>query len=165
MINSTLYKHIKKGLIKLMSKKKKQKKNKNVLPSEYLSFSKKEKKSADKDFKRALTDIEIMRMELYEADKKANKKERKKINKKQSEFYTSIESIKCRQKMAKRWEKEGWLDKMIRMLYTASPYIKLLAKGLCMLILSFLSLDIVREKIKVETLDKLTTLFDIAISI
>lgn len=147
-----------------MSKKKK-KKQQNFLPSEYLSFNKKDKKSVDKDFRNALHNIEAMQMELYEADKKANRKERKKINKKQSEFYTSMESIKCRQKMAKQWEKEGWLDKMINLLHTISPYIKILAKGLCLLIVSFLSLDIVKEKIKPKTLQKITTLFNVASSI
>lgn len=151
-----------------MSKKKKKKKQQkigDVLPSQYLSFNKKEKKSMDKDFRMALNDIEVMRMELFEADKKSNRKEKKKINKKQSEFYTSMESIKCRQKMAKRWEKEGWLDKMLILLHKISPYIKIIAKGLCLLIISFLSLDIVKEKIDPSTIAKLTSLFNVASSI
>lgn len=125
----------------------------------------KSKKDLNKDFKRTLKDIEEMQISLYEADKKQNRKERKKINKKEAEFYTGMSSIKCRKKIAKKWEKRGFLDYVIELLHQISPLVQILAKAVCVLIISFLSVDAIKLAISPNTLNKLAKLFDIAISV
>ena len=160
-----------KGKVKnRMSKKKKKKKNKSaILGNEVLDnlVDKKSKKSLNKDFKHTLNEIQQYQMELYEADKKSNKKlkNKKKINKKEYSFYTDMESIKKRKKMAKDWEKSGFLDRILDMIENASPFIKLIAKALCMLIITFLSLDVIKKKISPTVLSKITKVFDIAIAL
>ena len=89
-------------------KNKKKKKNNEFVYSGYangfIELSQKDKKGLNKEFKRAIKDIESMQIKLMEADKKQDKKNKKKINKKEQEFYTSMSSIKARQKMCKKWD-------------------------------------------------------------
>lgn len=147
-----------------MSKKKK--KNRIKREYEYLNnIKEKDKKSINKEFKRALKDIEKMQISLYEIDKKYDRKNRRKINKNEGEVYATIESIKHRKNMAKRWEEKGFLDHMIDLLREVSPFIQLLAKALAGLIITFLSIDGIKKVIKPKTLRKITKVFDIAMSI
>ena len=124
-----------------------------------------DKKKLDKDFRKALTEIESYRIRLAEADKKASLKERRNINKRTEEFYTGMESIKARSKMAKEWEKTGFLDRTITMLEQVAPIIKTLAKLVMGLVITFLSIDAIKTKIKPETVDKLSKIFHLAMSV
>lgn len=151
-----------------MSKKKKKhkKKQKDFYQNSIFDVSAgKSKKDLNKDFKRTLKDIESMQISLYEADKKQNRKERKKINKKEAEFYTNMNSIKCRKKMAKKWEKEGFLDYIIELLHQISPLVQILAKAVCILILSFLSIDAIKSAISPDTLKKIAKVYDVAMAL
>lgn len=154
-----------------MAKKKKHKKKHNN-DSKYinslngiLESSSKSKKDLQKEFKHALKDIERMQIELFEADKKQNRKNKKKINKKEKEFYTSMSSLKTRKKMCKEWEETGFLDKMFELLKEAAPIIKIIAKALCVLLITFLSVDAIKAKISPEALAKITKVFDFAMCI
>lgn len=144
-----------------MSKKKKNKKKKNNI-GDYQSMS---KKKLDKKLKKAIKEIEISQIKIMEADKKANKKERKKINKKEKEFFTDMEGLKVRKKIAKDWEENGFLDLLLRLFKEVIPQIKMIAKMVCKLILSFLALESIKTKIKPKTLKKIITVFDIALSL
>lgn len=147
----------------MAKKNKKKNKMKQVeMTRDYLNLKSRSKKQLRREFNEAIDDIESYRIQLFEADKRANRHEKKKINKKEKEFYTSMESIKCRQKMAKKWRKTGFLETIISLLQTASPFIKLLAKGVCMLITAFLSIESVAMYISPETISKLSKIFDIA---
>lgn len=150
-----------------MSKKNKKKGKKNdSLTSIFMEVDKgcKKSKDLDKKFKKALNEIEDYQMKLIEVDKMSmySPKERRKANKKQEEFYTEMNAIKKRQKMAKKWEDTGFLDQMMELLHELSPLIKALAKALCCLIISFLSLEMVQKHISTKTLNKLSTVFNIA---
>lgn len=151
-----------------MSKKKKKKKQKSQTPdylANLLVAPVKTKKAMYKDFDGVMKEIECYRVQLAEADKKGRIKGRRKINKKTEEFYTDMESIRCRTKMAKNWEKTGFLDNLINILSQISPLVKLIAKLVCSLIVSFLSIKTVKEKIKPETVDKIGTVFDVAMKV
>lgn len=143
-------------------KKKKNKVNQVEMTRDYLNLKSRSKKQLRKEFNDAIDDIESYRIQLFEADKRANKHEKRRINKQEKEFYTSMESIKCRQKMAKKWRKTGFLETIISLLQTISPYIKLLAKGVCILITAFLNIESVAAYISPETISKLSKAFDIA---
>ena len=143
-------------------KKKKKQKNQNLGYGNYLMSNTKNQKSLDKEFKKALNEIEAAQIRLFEADKKARKKERKKINKHETEFYTSMQGIKCRQKIAKKWEKKGFFDTILDLLNEISPYVKKIAKLLCTFIITFLSLDVVKTKISPGSLSKISKIYDVA---
>lgn len=123
------------------------------------------RKRLSREFDDALEEIEAYRIQLYEADKKRKKKERRKINKREGEFYTDMESLRCREKMAKTWQKNGFLDRIILLLQKVSPIVKTLAKLVMAFIITFLSLDVIKERIKPETLNKLAKVFNIAMSV
>ena len=125
----------------------------------------KSKKDLSKQFKEIIKDIESYQIALYEADKKSNRKERRKINKKQKEFYTDMEAIKCRKNMAKDWEKSGFLDKVADLLNQVSPVVKTVAKLVAVLIITFLSLDFIKSNISPSTLEKIAKVFDVAMSV
>lgn len=147
--------------------KKKKKKNKHLKCAEDVMFMAQtsDKKKLGKDFRKALDEIESYRIQLAEADKKASIKERRKINKASEEFYTDMESIKCRAKMAKKWEKTGFLDRTIKLLEQAAPIIKMIAKLIMALLIAFLSIDAVKNKIKPETLNKISKVFHLVMSV
>lgn len=144
-----------------MAKKKKKKKK---YESSTFDFSSCSNKDLKKKFNKALQEIEDSRMAIYEADKKARKKERKKINKKQYDFYTSMDGIKARRKISKKWEKEGFLDSLLGIFQNAAPFIKILAKAVSCLIVLFLSIDCIKTSISPSFLRKLANVFDVASS-
>lgn len=148
-----------------MGKKKKKNKKKKYYQNLIADTQSDDKKKLDKDFRKALTEIESYRIRLAEADKKASLKERRNINKRTEEFYTGMESIKARSKMAKEWEKTGFLDRTIMMLEQVAPIIKTLAKLVMGLVITFLSIDAIKTKIKPETVDKLSKIFHLAMSV
>ena len=67
--------------------------------------------------------------------------------------------------MAKEWEKTGFLDRTIGLLQEAAPIIKTIAKLVMALVIAFLSIDAIKSKIKPETVDKLSTVFHLAMSV
>ena len=146
-----------------MGKKKKKKKNK--IDDVIIMAQSNDKQKLGKDFRKALNEIESYRIRLAEADKKAKIKERRKINKASSEFYTDMESIKCRAKMATEWEKTGFLDRTIQLLEQTAPIIKMVAKLIMALVITFLSIDAVKSKIKPETVNKISKVFHLAMSV
>lgn len=148
-----------------MGKKKKKNKKKKYYQNLIADTQSDDKKKLDKDFRKALTEIESYRIRLAEADKKASLKERRNINKRTEEFYTGMESIKARSKMAKEWEKTGFLDRTIMMFEQVAPIIKTLAKLVMGLVIAFLSIDAIKTKIKPETVDKLSKIFHLAMSV
>ena len=148
-----------------MGKKKKKNKKKKYYQNLIADTQSDDKKKLDKDFRKALTEIESYRIRLAEADKKASLKERRNINKRTEEFYTGMESTKARSKRAKEWEKTGFLDRTITMLEQVAPIIKTLAKLVMGLVITFLSIDAIKTKIKPETVDKLSKIFHLAMSV
>ena len=148
-----------------MGKKKKKNKKKKYYQNLIADTQRDDKKKLDKDLRKALSEIDSYRIRLAEADKKASLKERRNINKRTEEFYTGMESIKARSKMAKEWEKTGFLDRTIMMFEQVAPIIKTLAKLVMGLVIAFLSIDAIKTKIKPETVDKLSKIFHLAMSV
>lgn len=144
---------------------KKHKKHKSGQSDILLNVNSKSKKKLNKDFKKALDEIESYRVQMYEADKKSAKRaDRKKINKEEATFFINMDSIKCRKKISKKWEKSGFMDHLISLLNEVSPFVQLLAKALASLITLFLSIPFVKEHISPSMVSKLTTVFDLAMA-
>ena len=151
-----------------MSKKKKKKQKKFDNDYQRVLFNLTEnvsKKDLRKSFSSAIDEIEEYRFTLDEIDKLNDKKKRKEINKKQREFYTQMESIKARKKMMKKWENDGLLDRLIKMLSIVVPAVKKLAKAVMLLILSFMSIDAIRRFISPEMVEKLGKVYNLAMVI
>lgn len=148
-------------------KKKKHQKHHNYNSGVFLmeDVMYKSKKKLNKEFKKALKDIEETRLQMYEADKKSsNRKDKKKINKAEAEFYTNMDSIKCRKNIAKKWEKDGFMDHMVHLLKEVSPFVQLLARALASLITLFLSIPLIKEHISPRMVSSLSTVFDLALA-
>lgn len=152
--------------------KKKKKKNKMErdeecfnLEGSLLNVSKESRKSLNKRMNNAISEIQDMQLTLYEVDKRANRKKRKSINKKEKKFLEETEALKARQKMAKNWEKTGFLDNMMNLLNNVVPIVKTLAKMLAALIIAFLSIESIQNKISPNTLNKVTRLFNFAMMV
>lgn len=144
---------------------KKHKKKKQSQSDITLNVNSRSKKKLNKEFKKALDEIEEFRVQMYEADKKSAKRsDRKKINKEEAIFFTSMDSIKCRKKISKKWEKTGFMDHLASLLKEISPFVQLLAKALVSLITLFLSIPFVKEHISPNMVSKLTTVFDLAMA-
>ena len=75
-----------------------------------------------------------------------------------------MDSIKCRKKISKKWEKTGFMDHLVVLLKEVSPFVQLLAKALASLITLFLSIPFVKEHISPNMVSKLTTVFDLAMA-
>lgn len=144
------------------------KKNKNKAYSldDFISSAgKKSKKKLNKDFKNIVNEIEESRMLMFEADKRSKTKSRRAINLEAQSFYTNMDSIKCRKKIAKEWEKNGFLDRVLELINESAPFVKTLAKLVATLILTFLSFDCIKKAISPKMLKKLAMVFDIAMCI
>lgn len=151
-----------------MAKKKKKKQKKDQRDYQKVLFNIGEdtsKKTLRKDFSSALNEIQEYRFTLYEIDKLNDKKKRKEINKKQRDFYTQMESIKARKKMMKKWERDGFLDRLMDTLSVVVPAVRKVAKAVMFLILSFMSIDAIKRFISPETLDKLANVYSLAMAI
>lgn len=152
-----------------MAKKKKKKQKKYQSNYQRVLFNITDdtsKKRLRKDFNSAIDEIEEYQLTLDEIDKlHGDKKKRKEINRKQRDFYTQMEAIKARKKMMKKWENDGFLDRLVNVLNDVIPAIRKVAKAVMLLILSFMSIDAIKRFISPETLNKLATVYRLAMAI
>ena len=132
---------------------------------EFNYFSPTYKKSLDKSFDAVLEEIEMTRMQLYEVDKRTNRKSRRKINGKEREFYYSMKSVEERKKISKKWMKTGFLDTLMEVLTLVVPIVKLIAIKVAELINIFLRSRSAKEVLPASFISKLVKVHDIALCV
>lgn len=132
---------------------------------EFNCFSPAYKKSLDKSFDGVLEEIEMTRMQLYEVDKRTNRKSRRKINGKEREFYYSMRSVEERKKISKKWMKTGFLDTLMEVLTLVVPIVKLIAIKVAELINIFLRSRSAKEALPASFISKLVKVHDIALCV
>lgn len=132
---------------------------------EFNCFSPAYKKSLDKSFDCVLEEIEMTRMQLYEVDKRTNRKSRRKINGKEREFYYSMRSVEERKKISKKWMKTGFLDTLMEVLTLVVPIVKLIAIKVAELINIFLRSRSAKEVLPASFISKLVKVHDIALCV
>ena len=132
---------------------------------EFNYFSPTYKKSLDKSFDAVLEEIEMTRMQLYEVDKRTNRKSRRKINGKEREFYYSMKSVEERKKISKKWIKTGFLDTLMEVLTLVVPIVKLIAIKVAELINIFLRSKSAKEVLPASFISKLVKVHDIALCV
>ena len=143
-----------------MSKKKKKKKNTSVLHEVDNTLS--------KTYNDLMDDIHRMQAQLAIADTKAKKKLHK-YNKKHpgnANLYNN-DSFRAhvRNEIIKDMNKTNFLDRAYRALQDLAPIVIIMARLIASLILSILSMDIVKVHIKPATLEKMTRVYNTAMAV
>ena len=123
------------------------------------------KKSLDKSFDGVLEEIEMTRMQLYEVDKRTNRKSRRKINGKERNFYYSMRSVEERKKISKKWMKTGFLDTLMEVLTLVVPIVKVIAVKVAELINIFLRSKTAKETLPASFISKLVKVHDFALCV
>lgn len=115
-----------------------------------------------------MKDIRHMQTQLMIADTKAKKRLKKK--KKKDPYHKQLynnDSFRAytRQQILQEMETTNFLDRVERMLRDIVPVVIIMARLVASLILSILSMDIVRLKIQPQTLSRLDTIYKMAMAI
>ena len=149
-----------------MSKKKKKKKSKKYDDMGFIKLED-DSKSLEKSLKKVMRQIEVDRVNIYEADKKdlKNIKHKKKINKEEQAFISSMRGLKKRKKVLKRWKKDGLFGKVIEILKEGGKAAKTIGKCVAKFIILILSIDTIADKISPKMLNTLNTIFYFAVAI
>ena len=142
-----------------MSKKKKKKKQKSI------SILNEVDKTMGKTYDNIIQEIEDMQLQLYIADQKARKKAKKKMRKDPNYFKNSEERMKARREVIETMEGKNFFDRIEKVLKDIAPIVVLISRLVASLILSILSLDVVKMNIKPETLGKMKNVYQLAVSV
>lgn len=145
-----------------MSKKKQKKKKKG---GQSISILQEMDRNMDTTYKNLLQEIEDYQMEIYIADRKARKKERKRLKKDPYYFVNNKERIYQRSKVVKEMEGKNFFDRIEKALKEFAPIIVLISRLVAGLILSILSLEPVKRTIQPKTLNRMKSIYELSTSI
>jgi len=109
----------------------------------------------DKQYKEIITDIEDIKYEIAKADRKKEKKMRKKRKNGKISFYSDPKSKKARVRAANKITKDEIFHTIKEIFEDLKPIIVVIARLLASLINAILSLSIVKERISAKTLSRL----------
>ena len=79
--------------------------------------------------------------------------------------YMNSSSILTRKRILKDMEEKDTMDRLAKMFNDFSPVITLIGRCVALLIIAILSFDSVKRDIKPETLEKMDTIYKIAMSV
>lgn len=148
-----------------MSKKKKEKKKEKGGGVTSISILHEVDKTLDASCKSIIEEIQDYQMEIYLADQKARKKERKRMMKDPYYFNNNQERIRQRKKVVKKMEETDFFSRMEKAMKEITPIIIVISRLVASLILTILSLDIVKTRIDKNTLGKMKSVYELARSI
>lgn len=148
-----------------MSKKKKKKGNKQKGGINSISILNEVDKSLDTSYQNLLEEIQDYQMEIYIADQRARKKARKKLQKDPYYFNNNKERFKERRKVIQKMESGNFFDRIENFIKELTPIVIVISRLVASLILSILSLDMVKTRINPRTLGKLKDVYELATSI
>lgn len=112
-----------------------------------------------------IDEIQDMQLQLNLAEQKARKKVKKKIKKDPNYFDTSVERMEARQQVIERIEGTNLLDRIISVLKDIVPVVIVISRLIASLILSILSFEPIKTRIKPETLKKMNNVYNTAMSV
>lgn len=150
-----------------MSQKKKSKNKKKKTSQKGISILKEVDKTLNGTYDDLMEEIEDMQLQLYLADQKARKKIKKKYkgDKSNREHQYITEQRKVREEVVNKMMGNNFLERIQKVLNDIAPIIIVIARLVATLILSILSLDIVKVHIKPEYLKKMNFVYEKAMSI
>lgn len=112
----------------------------------------------DKQYQEIVGDIEDIQYKIYLADKKKQKKQKKKMKKGQISFYEP-KSKKARVWAVGELTGEKMFTTIRQLLQDVKPIVIIISKMIMALIVSILSLDIIKQKISTKALEKINTIY------
>lgn len=136
-----------------MSNKKKQKKDENLL----YEFD----KSLDQKYVGLLEEIQFMQADIKREERKAKKKAKKKMMKGNT-FYDPRAEIRVREQIIREMEGGNFFDRVIQAIQDIRPICMVIARLIMSLIISILSIDSVKYRIKPDTLTTMHSVYDMA---
>ena len=113
----------------------------------------------DKQYQEIVGDIEDIQYKIYLADKKKQKKQKKKMKKGNISFYEP-KSKKARLWAVEELTGEKMFNTIKTLLMDLKPIVVIIAKMVMALIVSIMSLDIIKEKISTSTLSKIDSIYN-----
>lgn len=145
-----------------MSKKKKKKKQ-----PKGVSILKEVDKTLNGTYDDLMEEIQDMQLQLAIADQKARKKAKKKYKKDKTnrEHEYLYEQRRVREEVVNTMMGNNFLERVDKVLKDIAPIIIVIARLVASLILSILSLDIVKVHIKPEFLEKMNSVYTKAMAI
>ena len=149
-----------------MSKKKKSKKNKKTAKS-ILLLSEIDT-SMNGTYESLIEEIQEMQLRINMADAKAMEKQRKKMIRQDMgviPYYVSKDKVKAREKALKQMEQTNFLGRVEETFKKLVPCVVLIARLVAALIISILSIEPIKKMIKPSTLEKMDSVYKVAMAI
>ena len=133
------------------------KKTKSVLTETLYEFD----RELDQKYVGLLEEIQFMQADIRRAERKARRKAKKKL-KKGSGFYDPRAEINIRKQVIYEMEGTDFFTRVTEAINALRPICIIIAKLVMTLIVSILSIDAVKYRIKEETLGKLHSVYSLA---
>lgn len=146
----------------------KKKKNKNKKTKKSIILLSEIDTSLDGKYNSLIEEIQEMQLKLNIADAKAMEKQRKKLIRRDMgaiPYYVSKEKVKAREKILKDMEKTQFLDRIEDTFKNLAPCVILIARLVAALIVAILSIEPIKRIIKPALLDKLNSVYKVAMAI
>lgn len=138
--------------------KKKKKKKQNADDEFLINID----RSLDRKYIDLIDEIQLMQADLKREERKARKKQTKKL-KKGGKFYSTNEiDYRVRQKLICQMEGTNFIERAINVLNELQPVCAIIAKMVMTLIIGILSIDSIKYTIKPETLSGMHRVYTIA---
>lgn len=118
-------------------------------------------KSLDQKYVGLLEEIQFMQADIKREERKAQKREKKKM-KKGNTFYDPRAEVRVRQQVIREMEGGNFFDRVIQAINDIRPICMVIARLVMTLIISILSIDSVKYRIKPDTLNKMHSVYDMA---
>lgn len=118
-------------------------------------------KNLDQKYVGLLEEIQFMQADIKRAERKARKKEKKKM-KKGNTFYDPRAEIRVREQVIREMEGDNFFDRVIQAINDIRPICMVIARLVMALIVSVLSIDSVKYRVKPDTLNKMHSVYELA---
>lgn len=126
----------------------------------------------DQQYKQIIGDIEEIQYEIYLADQKKSRREKKKAKKKYgldskdlSGFQINAKSIAARIDAANKLTDETFVERILTMMQEIQPIVVIVARLICALICAILSITAVKASITKQGLDNLNNIYSTCLRI
>ena len=124
--------------------------------------------SMNTKYESLIEEIQEMQLKINIADAKAMKKQRKKMIRHDMgviPYYVSKDKVKAREKALKQMEQTNFLGRVEETLKNLTPCVVIIARLVAALILAILSIEPFKRLIKPDMLDRLSSVYNIAMAI
>lgn len=118
-------------------------------------------KSLDQKYVGLLEEIQFMQADIKREERKARKKAKKKM-KKGNTFYDPRSEIRVREQIIREMEGGNFFDRVMQAIQDIRPICMVIARLVMALIVSILSIDSIKYRIKPNTLSNMHSVYDMA---